>query len=267
MRYAICNELFENWSWEDTCRSAAAVGYQGIEVAPFTLAADIRELDAAARTNIYETAEAFSLEITGLHWLLVSPKGLSVTDEDAEVRGATGKYLVSLVDFCADLGGKTLVFGSPNQRRLPAGGAEVAADRYCTALRPALVRARERGVVFCLEPLPAPEADFLLTLSDALSLIKRLDNPAAKTVLDVKSACSENISIPDLIRQYAPWISHVHANDANRRGPGFGDTDFQPIMAALKEIGYDGWVSVEPFDYSPDPVTVAQKSLETLKRA
>lgn len=268
MKFAICNETFQGWEWEPTCRFVAETGYDGIEIAPFTLAEDVRALDVAACHAIRETAERAGLEVVGLHWLLVSPKGLSMTTADEAVRRATADYLLALVDFCGDVGGTVMVLGSPAQRRIAEGeNADIAAERFRATLRPALDRAQQRGITLCLEPLPPPEANFLLTLAEATALIQRLDHPAAKTIFDVKSASSEGRPLPDLITQFAPHIAHVHANDANRRGPGFGDTDFRPILAALREARYAGYVSVEVFDYSPDPQTIATQSLRYLRDA
>ncbi len=267
MRFSICNETFQGWDWERTCRYVAEIGYDGIEIAPFTLAEDIRTLGPEDRKRIRSTAEDAGLEIVGLHWLLVSPKGLSVTTPDPEIRSATVAYLAALVDFCGDLGGKIMVFGSPAQRRIPEGETrEVAAARFIESVRPALDRAQQLGITICLEPLPPPEADFLLTLSEAEELIDRMGrHPAAKTIFDVKSASSERQPFTELIHQYSPIIAHVHANDKNRRGPGFGETDFRPILQTLKAVGYDGYVSVEVFDYSPDPETIAVESLRYLR--
>lgn len=266
MKFAICNETFQGWEWEPTCRFVAETGYEGIEVAPFTLAEDVRQIDAARRKEIRLAAERIGLEIVGLHWLLVSPKGLSMTAPDEDVRRHTAEYVVALVDFCADLGGKIMVFGSPAQRRIATGESrEIAAERFIAALRPALNRAADRSVTICLEPLPPPEANFLLTLAEAAELMKQLDHPAARTIFDVKSASSEGRPLDELIREYAPLIAHVHANDANRRGPGFGETDFGPVLETLREVGYDGYVSVEVFDYSPDPETIARESLRYLR--
>src|SRR5438105_897996 len=106
MRFAICNETFQGWGWEETCRYVAACGYDGIEIAPFTLAEDVRSLDPAARKTIRDTAERAGLQIVGLHWLLVSPKGLSVTSSDPAIRAESSAYLCALVDLCSDLGGE-----------------------------------------------------------------------------------------------------------------------------------------------------------------
>lgn len=265
MRFAICNETFQGWSWERTCRFVSETGYTGVEIAPFTFAEDIRSIGAAERSAIRETAERFGLEIVGLHWLLVSPKGLSVTCDDASVRRETADYLVALVEFCSDLGARVMVFGSPAQRRLPDDGLNsTATERLIGSIRPALDRASDLGIVMCLEPLPPPESDFLLTLEEARNLIERLSHPAARTIFDVKSASAENRPLDSLIASYFPIISHVHANDANRRGPGFGDSDFRPILRALHASGYAGWISVEVFDYTPDPETIARESLRYL---
>ena len=265
MKFAICNETFQGWEWEPTCRYVAEAGYSGIEIAPFTLAEDIRTLDSGARSQIRSAADHSGLEIVGLHWLLVSPKGMSVTTADSAVRQATADYLLALVTLCAELGGKLMVFGSPAQRQIPEGETrEIVAERFLESIRPALDRCAEHGITLCLEPLPQPDTNFLLTLRESRELIQQVNHPAAKTIFDVKSACSEGIPLSDLIREFSPLIAHVHANDSNRRGPGFGDTDFRPVLTTLKEVGYDGYVSVEVFDYTPDPQTIATKSLRYL---
>jgi sugar phosphate isomerase/epimerase len=202
----------------------------------------------------------------GLHWLLAKTEGLQLTAADAAVRQKTADYLVALARCCADLGGDVLVFGSPAQRRIPAGASQAQAVEYAIdTFRRAQNGIADNGVKLCLEPLAPAEADFINTCAEAVELLDRLAHPNFWLHLDVKAMSAEDTPVPDLIRRYASRTGHFHANDANRRGPGFGSVDFVPILRALGESGYAGWVSVEVFDYSPDAETIARASLHYLR--
>jgi sugar phosphate isomerase/epimerase len=267
MRYAICNETFEGWPHADVCRTVAELGYLGLEIAPFTLAPRITDVTAEQRRTLRRQAEDHGLQIIGLHWLLAKTEGFQLTSADEQVRKRTAAYLVELACCCRDLGGDLLVFGSPAQRRVPAGATrEQAAAHALDTFRRAAAGVAEAGVRLCLEPLSPPEADFLNTCAEAMELLRQLAHPSFVLHLDVKAMSTEDEPTPTLIRRHGGQAGHFHANDANRRGPGFGDTDFVPIFQALKESGYSGWVSVEVFDYSPDPVTIARESLRYMTR-
>ncbi len=266
MRYAICNETFEGWDHARACRFVAGLGYQGLELAPFTLAPRITDVTPEQRRTLRRQAEDCGLEILGLHWLLAKTEGLHLTSPDEAVRRRTADYLVELARCCRDLGGTVLVFGSPAQRRVPAGHTRSqAADFAVDTFRRAAPGIGDADVRLCLEPLAPAEADFLNTCSEAVELLGRIDHPNFDLHLDVKAMSSEERPVPETIRRHAARTGHFHANDPNRRGPGFGATDFVPIFAALKEVGYSGWVSVEVFDYSPDPETIARESLRYMR--
>jgi sugar phosphate isomerase/epimerase len=266
MRYAICNETFEGWDHARVCRFVADLGYTGLEVAPFTLAPRITDVTAEQRRTLRRQAEDAGLTILGLHWLLARTEGLQLTSPETAVRRRTADYLVELARCCRDLGGDILVFGSPAQRRIPAGATreqatDYAADTFGLAL-PAIAECR---VKLCLEPLAPAEADFLNTCAEAVALLDRVPHPNFVLHLDVKAMSSEDAPVPELIRRHAARTGHFHANDPNKRGPGFGATDFVPVFRALRDSGYRGWVSVEVFDYSPDPETIARESLRYMR--
>lgn len=276
VRYAICNELFEGWEFARTCDFVAGLGYTGIELAPFTFAPDgVGGADAAARAAIRRQAADAGVEIVGLHWLLVGPEGLHLTSPDAAVRRRTAGYLVELTECCADLGGTVLVLGSPKQRNLVAGvDAQLGMRLAAECLAPAVERAASLGVRWCLEPLPAPETNFLTTLDQALALDLLLGGgPALGVQLDVKSLCAE----ADAPTQPGPVIlahadrvdrfGHCHANDRNRRGPGMGDVAFEPVFTALRAVGYRGWMSVEVFDFTGGAEEIARASIRYLEAA
>jgi sugar phosphate isomerase/epimerase len=262
MRYAICNETFEGWDHKRVCQTVAELGYQGLEIAPFTLARRITDVSPAQRVRLRKEAEEFGLSIIGLHWLLAKTEGLQLTAADAATRQRTADYLVELAHCTHDLGGELMVFGSPAQRRIPAGASkEQAADWAVDTFRRALPGIVDANIKVCLEPLSPPEADFINTIREAQNLLDRIDHRNFTLHLDVKAMHTDEAPVPDLVRQHGASAGHFHANDTNRRGPGFGDTDFVPFFRALKESGYPGWVSVEVFDYSPDPLTIARESL------
>ncbi len=121
MRYAICNETFEGWDHRRVCEFVAGLGYRGLEIAPFTLAGRVTDVSPEQRRELRRQAEDCGLTLLGLHWLLARTEGLMLTSPDAAVRQATADYLAALAHCCADLGGDVLVFGSPAQRRIPAG--------------------------------------------------------------------------------------------------------------------------------------------------
>jgi sugar phosphate isomerase/epimerase len=266
MRYAICNETFEGWEHPRICQYIAQLGYTGLEIAPFTLAGRITEVSSQRRRDLRQQAEDCGVQIIGLHWLLARTTGLMLTASQESVRQATAEYLIELARACAELGGDILVFGSPMQRRIPDGdtrarAADFAVDTYRRAAR----AIGDLGVKLCVEPLSPPEADFINTADEAIEIIRRVDHPAFRLHLDVKAMSTESSSAPELIRRHKDMLYHFHANDPNKRGPGFGATDFVPIFEALRDMNYSGWVSVEVFDYSPDPETIARESLRYMR--
>ena len=266
MKYAICNETFAGWEHARVCDFVADLGYGGLEVAPFTLAGRITEVSAERRAELRRDAEKAGVELIGLHWLLAKTEGFWLTSPDAEVRAATAEYLVELARACRDLGGSLLVLGSPAQRKIPPShtadqASDFAADTL-TRILPALER---HQVVLCVEPLAPSETDFWQTAAEAEVMIRRLASPWVRLHLDVKAMSSEPRPVAETIRLHSEFLHHFHTNDANLRGPGFGSVDFRPILEALRQVGYEGWLSTEVFDYSPDPETIARQSIEYLR--
>ncbi|HVF10396.1 MAG TPA: sugar phosphate isomerase/epimerase family protein [Abditibacteriaceae bacterium] len=265
MQFAICNETFGDWPWPHVCEAVARFGYDGIEIAPFTFAPSVEEITEQQRREMRQVAADNNLEIVGLHWLLAAPPGLHIHTKDNAVRQRTVDYLRYLIDFAGDLGARVMVFGSPSQRRLEDGDYAGAWQRTQDSYRQVLPALSERDVILCQESLPGPESDFIINAAEGARMVEEIGHPNFRFMLDVKSMCSEAQSPAAIIRQYCPLVAHFHANDANRRGPGFGDTDFRPIAAALRECEYSGYVSVEVFDYTPDPETIARESLRHLR--
>ncbi len=266
MKFAICNETFLDWPFDKAFHFARECGYTGIEIAPFTMANDAKDISSARRTEVRRLAEAADLQVVGLHWLLAKTTGYYLTSPDRAVREKTAAYLRELAHLCRDLGGSLLVFGSPQQRNLLPGvtheqGMEYAAEVFQSVV-PTL---EETDVTLLVEPLGPAEGDFLLTADAGARLAEMVGSSHCRLHLDCKAMSSEGTPIPDIIRRHAAMLVHFHANDANRLGPGFGEIDFVPIFEALGEIDYRGWVSVEVFDYSPGIERLARESIEYME--
>lgn len=268
MKFAICNEIFQGWELEDTFRFAAKTGYDAVEIAPFTIAKSVSEISPERRKEIKQLAARCGIEISGIHWVLVQTEGLHLTHPESDVRKRTAEYFRELVDFCADLGGKFIVVGSPKQRNLEAEVTFEQAEAWAReCFRGAVEQAEQREVTICFEPLAPSETNFINTAAQAIEFVKKLRSERFKIILDVKAMCSESKSIPAIIRDAWPYFTYFHANDKNLKGPGFGEVNFKPIAEALQSVGYEGYVSVEVFKFEEGPQVIAEQSLRTLKTA
>jgi sugar phosphate isomerase/epimerase len=218
------------------------------------------------RQEIRSTIEGAGLATIGLHWLLAKTEGLYLTTPDAAVRRATAGYIEELARLCRDLGGSIMVFGSPMQRNLLPGVSHEEAMKYAAEVfQAAMPVLEDLDVTLALEPLGPAEGNFLLTAADGVRLAEMVGSPNCRLHLDCKAMSTEKGPVADIIRRFSPWLVHFHANDPNRQGPGMGELDFMPILSALGEIDYRGWVSVEVFDYSPGPERLARESIENLQ--
>jgi D-psicose/D-tagatose/L-ribulose 3-epimerase len=269
MRIALCNEVLAGMPLERQCEYAARLGYEGLEIAPFTLSDTPESISTADAAKIRKLVESSGLVVTGLHWLLVKPDGLSLTDPDAALRRRTLEVMTRLIGLCAELGGAVLVHGSPKQRQIAQGETHaIALGRLKDALAQAALAAARAGVIYCIEPLSKRETSLVNTVAEAAELVRSIDHPNFKTMIDCSAAGqTESEPVPDLIDRWLPTglIAHLQVNDPNRRGPGQGEMKFAPILTALKRHNYNGTIAVEPFDYSPDGPGVAAFSAGYLR--
>lgn len=273
MRFALCNEVLQPLPFAQQCKLAADLGYDGLELAPFTLAADPMALGDAAAADFRRIAQDHGLRIHGLHWLLVAPAGLSIVSADAAARRRTRDVMARLVELCAVLGGSYLVHGSPKQRSVPAGSTrELAWERARECLAHVGALAEQHGVTYCLEPLSPRETDLFTTVEETVRMVREIGLAALKTMIDCSAAGqAESEPVAALMERWMPQgvIGHVQVNDPNRRGPGQGALDFGPILRVLQRMEaaghFPGIVGVEPFDYVPDGPGCAARAIGYLR--
>jgi sugar phosphate isomerase/epimerase len=266
-RIALCNEVLAPLAFSAQCAFAAACGYDGLELAPFTLAADPATLDEATAAALRRTAAAEGVAVSGLHWLLAAPPGLSLASPEAALRRQSQELLARLIDFCAALGGTYLVHGSPAQRRLPPG--EPAARQWVEeAFLQAGARAQAAGLAYIIEPLPPALTNCFTTLAETAAFLDRAGQPALRTMIDVAAAAQAEAEPPEaLLSRWLPsgLIAHLHANDSNQCGPGQGRQRFTELLALLRDADYRGWIGVEPFTLVPDGRAAAARAIGYLR--
>ncbi len=266
-RHSICNEAFEKWPFADACKAIRKIGYTGIEIAPFTLSERPGDVTAAQRREYREIMQSEGLAFVGLHWLMVSPKGLHVTTPDDALRARSWQHIRDLIDLCADLGPDgVMVFGSPKQRSTTGGlSREQATRNYIDGLASVAPQAAERGVTVLVEALPIDQCDVILTLEEAAGIVREIDSPGVRTMFDVHNAINEIQPHADLVDQWFDYIRHVHVNELDGKHCGAGAYDYKPVLATLARRGYGGWISLEAFDFTPGPERLAEASLRHLE--
>ena len=263
MKFAICNETFQDRPLAQGFELAAECGYTGIEIAPFTISNFVTDITAAKREEVRREADKAGLTVVGLHWLLAKTEGFYLTTPDADVRKKTADYFAELARCCADMGGTIMVLGSPQQRNLLPGVSLDQAHAFAAEVIESFAPVLEQtGVTLALEPLAPTEGDFMQTAAEAVALAERIGSPNVRLHLDVKAMAGEDMPAAEIILKNGDLLAHFHANDPNLQGPGFGDEDFVPIFEALGKIDYRGWVSVEVFDYTPGVERLARESIE-----
>ena len=262
MKLSLCNEILGDMPFPAQCQLAADLGYDGIELAPFTVVDDPRQMTAAQKAMVRDAAQSAGIAISGLHWLLLTPKGLSITSEDPAIWQRSVDVMRANIEICAELGGEVLVHGSPAQRRLPddEAGAAAARTRAIEAFAAIAPDAEAGGVVYCIEALAAPVANFVNSVAEAVEIVEAVGSPQVRTMVDCCAArAGGDDTVEHLIERWLPagMLAHIQVNDSDRRGPGQGSDQFADIIAALKRHDYKGWIAAEPFRYEPDGPTCA----------
>jgi sugar phosphate isomerase/epimerase len=267
----MCNEAFEGRSFADTAKAIRRAGYTGIEIAPFTLAECPADIGAGQRREYRAAMAGEGLAFVGLHWLMVSPKGLHVTTSDAALRARSWDHIRDLIDLAADLGpDAVMVFGSPRQRSTTGGLTRAEATRhFIDGLRSVAPDAESRGVTVLVEALPIAQSDVVETLAEAVSIVDEIASPAVGTMFDVHNAVDEAEPHAALVERNFPYIRHVHVNELDGRHCGSPlasrGYDFKPVFEVLRRRGYRGWISLEAFDFTPGAERIADESLRHLE--
>lgn len=216
-------------------------GFDGVEISLVAgLPLDLKELS--------NTAADYELELlcsTGL-----TPE-LDITSADDSCRRAGVDHLTRSLEVAAELGSPILggVTYAP-WMFFPEGDLEDRRQRAAQTLRSVGDRAAALGVDLCFEVLNRFESFMFNTVDDCVDFIDLVGSPAIKVEVDTFHMNIEEDDLAAAIRTAGDRLGHVQVAANNRRAPQYGHIDWEPVKAALDDIGYDRWIVFETF---PDP--------------
>jgi sugar phosphate isomerase/epimerase len=269
-KYSLCNECLQELSWPEQCQIIGNAGYTGVEIAPFTLVKEgVKEISDIKRQQMVQDMRNAGIECVGLHWLLSPPpKDLHFTTPDDQLRQRSVDYLDSLIDFCGDLGGKVMIFGSPNQRSTTQGlTVQEAMDYFADGLAQVADHAQKRNVKILVEPLTKDQTNVINTLGEAMKVVNKVNHPAISTMFDFHNTADETEPMDELIRKYYNHIHHIHFQDMDGTlmSPDEIPQQFIRVFQVLKNLNYEKWISVEVFDFSPEGKKIAKECMKTFQ--
>lgn len=268
MKYAVSNIGLPDRDHLGVLDDVAALGIEGLEVSPSRIWEDWGPSLSGSDVEAYRHAvEAAGMSVIGLHTLLWAKPDLGLF-RDAETTDATADFLVHLSALCRDLGGHTLVFGSGGARKrgdLPFGEA---VDRTVDFFGAIANRIAEHGTCFAFEPLGHQDSDFINSVRDALIVVEAVNSPALQTHLDAKALMQADEVDLETFKLAQPTMVHFHANEPDLGVLGTsGEVDHAAMGGFLRDIGYDGYVSIEQRQVSDTPLADTMQSAAVLKAA
>lgn len=267
MRYAVCNEFFGDMEFAKAAALVAKHGFHGMELAPFTLFGDFSPAAVAAGVRTARKGLADNgLAFAGLHWLFVKPEGLHVTARDAAVRQRSWDHLKRLLDIAGELGGGSLIFGSPKQRSSRGIPKDEAMRYYEEGLAGAADYASARSSRVLVEALPSVDTDIVNTLAEAEAVVARVSRPGVSGMFDFHNTTDETEPWDELLKKHWGMTSHVHVNTLEGGWPTPASAGYDDAFAVLRNRCFAHWVSLEIFSIPDSPETVLADTMAFLRK-
>ena len=271
-KFALCNELFGNMDLSKAAEISKKAGYDGIEFAPYTVFGSFSPADVKQGIkNVKRALNSNDLAFVGFHWLLVDnsvdARPMSLVSPDKALRDAALDRLKLLLSAAGELGGGVLVLGSPKQRgSVPPQSIPEAVGMLRDGLSELGDYAVSCNSTLLIEALDRSQCDVINTLEEARELVNAVSSQGLSSMFDFHNCADEKENWETLIRKYAAIIKHIHINEWDGGPPGSGTSDYVPAFKAIKEIGFDGWISMEIFSQPADAAALVAEALVFMQK-
>jgi|TARA_B100001964_G_scaffold245372_1_gene331925 sugar phosphate isomerase/epimerase len=264
MKISISNIAWDNNLFSYFLEFIKSNGCSGIEIAPSRIWNEPIKSSKTQRLNIVKSINKAGLELVGFHALLYHRPDLQLF-LGKESRKATIEYLCDLVDLCSEMGGKQLIFGSPNNRRLHGKNYEECFNQAISDFYEIAEYGKKRNIFFCIEPLGKEYTDFIKSVDEGGKLVSKVNHPFFKLHLDTKTLFSTKENPNQIIKKYGKLIQHVHIGDDNLKEPGSINKGHKMIGVALNEINYSNYLSIEIRKPDKDVKKIISRSILFVK--
>jgi sugar phosphate isomerase/epimerase len=265
MKISVSNIAWENDQFDNHIKFLGDLQCDGIELATSCIWPEPVEATEEERKTLKKKINQQGLVVVGIHSLFFTRRDLQLFGTD-ESRRQMAEYLVQLFKLCHDLGGKTLVFGSPGNRKRNGRSYEECIKIAVDFFKSVMPAAQESDVYLCVEPLSKEEADFIQSTAEAYDLVQKVNHTHFTLHLDAKAMLISKENPDDVRIKFGKAAKHCHVGDPDLAPPGSTGADHKPIGDALRDSGYDGYVSIEMrrgFGPSKD---VIRKSVEYVRK-
>jgi len=264
MRYAVNNWIYGDEPLRETFARLSRYGYDGIEF--------VGEPSRFPTSEVKELCEQYDLPVTSvLGWCIWGIPGRDLANPDDDERRAAIRYGQECIDFAAEVGapvvivipaaaGRTSPIGDPRSEDDWTSRYQAEWDYAVESIRQAAAYASERGIVLALEPINRYETFLVTHLEQALRFLSDVSADNLKLNLDTFHMNIEEPSLSEAVLRAGDLLVSMHISDSNRQAPGRGHMDYAALLAALKQIDYQGALVLEPVPPGSDPILVSQFS-------
>ena len=244
-RFAISNLAFKNHSIGDVLSFLKDSGIDGLEIAPSLIWENPPHISNTDKRDFNHLVTNHGLSVVALQSLLYGEPELQLFGSSKTQKNLLD-HLKKMTDLCVDLGGRSISFGSPNNRLKGKLPLDKAISIASPLFRELAEYAKLVNVIVCMEPISSLyNCDFINNTKECIKLIESVQHSNFKLLLDTGTLISNQEDFNKIIEKYIHLIDHIHINDPQLFPPSSKRREHTSIANTLRLMGYSNWLTLE----------------------